>query len=346
MLRHPEFVRSGHLALVPLLGSGRYAASARLYLKAVQGTSKFEWSEELIDLLATLPPEETHPLFRAKLSNLALRDRLLIELASKPQLEDRDKFVEGLASARPETVRASMSALLQLPNEAGTKTHIAALRLLRSLKAPQEQTTRAQALALLNRVSGQKFTVHENAADLAASYAPVFNWFTQRYPGILRQLDADDQENPVQWEQFYKSVRWVNGDSGRGEILYRDRACQSCHSGARPIGPDLGGAAQRFSPEDLFNAIIFPSRDIAPAYRMTTYSMSNGETYTGLVAFESADGVILQTGMALTARLAEHEIVNRKPSTTSFMPAGLLAGLKPADFADLYAYLKTLQPGR
>jgi putative membrane-bound dehydrogenase-like protein len=347
MLRHPEFVRSGHLGLVTLLGSGRYAAAARLYLKAVQGTPNFQWSEELIDLLSTLPPEETHRLFRAQLSNITLRDRLLIEMASKPQLEDRDKFVEGLASVRPETVRASMSALLHLPNESGTKTPIAALRLLRSLiKAPQEQTTRAQALALLGRVSGQKFTVRENAADLAASYEPIFNWFAQRYPGILRQLETDDQENPAYWEQLYKSVRWAGGDSERGEILYRDRGCQSCHSGARPIGPDLGGATQRFSPEDLFNAIIFPSRDIAPAYRMTTFNMSNGETYTGLVAFESADGVIIQTGMALTARLAEQEIVNRKPSTTSFMPAGLLAGLKPADCADLYAYLKTLQPGR
>ena len=64
------------------------------------------------------------------------------------------------------------------------------------------------------------------------------------------------------------------------------------------------------------------------------------------MAFESADGVIIHTGMGSTMRLAEADIVSRQPSTLSFMPSGLLAGINSQGLADLHAYLKSLQPNR
>ncbi len=347
MIRHASLPRPGHLELVPLLGSSRYTACARLFFNAARRDANFPWTTELIELLSALPAEEVQPLFRRQLANAALRDRLILELSGVPAAEDRDKYVAGLGSQRLDVARASMTALLQLPNDTTTKAHVATLRLLRSLlKAPGEQTSRAQALTLLTRLSGQKFTVNETSGDLAKAYQPVFDWFGARYPGILRQLDSDDQENPAQWDQFYKNIPWARGDAVRGATLFAERACQACHAGTRPIGPDLAGSAQRFSAQDLFNAIIFPSRDIAPAYRMTTYQMRDGQSFNGLLAFESADGVIIQTGVAATIRLADSDIASRQPSSLSFMPSGLLSGLQPQGFADLYAYLKTLQPSQ
>ena len=186
----------------------------------------------------------------------------------------------------------------------------------------------------------------EPAADLAKAYQPVFDWFNVKYPGLLQHLELDGQDNPAQWEQLYKSTLWNRGDATRGASLFTERACATCHTGSKMVGPDLAGAAQRFSPADLFNAIVFPSRDVAPAYRMTTFNLRNGEAYTGLVAFESADGVMIHTGFGSTMRLSEADITSRQPSALSFMPAGLLGGAKPQDLADLYAYLKTLQAGR
>jgi putative membrane-bound dehydrogenase-like protein len=348
LMRHPEFPRAAHVHLVTLLGSERYLPCARLFFNAVRRNAEFMWSEPLIELLSTLPAEEVHPLFRRQLSNASLRDRLLIELSSKPLVEDRDKFVAALGSSRPETVRACMSALLQLPNDpASVKAQIATLRVLRGLlQEAKEQTARAQALALLTRLSGQKFAIQEMGGDLARTYQPVFDWFVAKHPGILRQLDSDDQENQAQWDQLYRSTPWNQGNASRGAALFNERGCGICHGGSRLIGPDLAGAAQRFSPVDLMNAVVFPSRDIAPAYRMTTFALRDGQIYSGLVAFESADGVIIQTGMGSTKRLAEGEIVSRQRSNISFMPTGLLAGINPQRLADLYAYLQTLQPSR
>ena len=42
-------------------------------------------------------------------------------------------------------------------------------------------------------------------------------------------------------------------------------------------------------------------------------------------------------------RLATSDIAAMKPSLRSLMPDGLLTGLKPAEIADLYAYLRTLK---
>src|SRR5262249_28583039 len=94
------------------------------------------------------------------------------------------------------------------------------------------------------------------------------------------------------------------------------------------------------SATDLFDTIIFPSREIAAPYRMTTFHTRDGQAITGLIAFESADGVIVRTSATSTVRLAGADIVARQASPLSLMPSKLLAGLPPQGVADLYAYLK------
>ena len=91
------------------------------------------------------------------------------------------------------------------------------------------------------------------------------------------------------------------------------------------------------------NAIVFPSRDVAPPYRTTTFRLRNGEVYTGMVAFESADGWILQTGAGTSVRINSADVLSRIPSNVSIMPSGLLNGLSSRELADLYAYMRTLQ---
>ena len=87
-----------------------------------------------------------------------------------------------------------------------------------------------------------------------------------------------------------------------------------------------------------------PGLDVSPLYRTTLIETRDGQVYSGLVAFESADGLIVQTGANATIRLATPDIATRQPGTGSLMPSGLLKDLKPVDLADLYRYLQTLTP--
>jgi putative heme-binding domain-containing protein len=158
-------------------------------------------------------------------------------------------------------------------------------------------------------------------------------------PPIAHPVSA---EETARWEKLLDVVAWERGEVKRGERIFRERTCVSCHGAAVSIGPDLAGAARRFAPRDLLRAIVFPSRDIAEPYRATTFTLRDGTVRQGIVVFFSADGVMVQTGAGLTERIAESEIISRETSPLSLMPAGLLEGVSADDLADLHAYLKQL----
>jgi putative heme-binding domain-containing protein len=89
--------------------------------------------------------------------------------------------------------------------------------------------------------------------------------------------------------------------------------------------------------------IQFPSRNVAEAFRSTVFTLKDGTQRSGFIVFNSADGVMLQTGPGLTERIGEENISSRELSSISLMPPALLTGLKPTELADLYAYLRTLK---
>ena len=142
-------------------------------------------------------------------------------------------------------------------------------------------------------------------------------------------------------EATLAEVDWETGDFAKGQRLYVNRACQGCHSDSGALGPGLSGAAKRFSPEDLFRAILFPYRDISPLSRFNEYRLRNGDVHVGRTAFYAADGVVLRTGAGIV-RLDQAEIISQQASERSIMPEGLLEGLSERDLADLYQYLKSL----
>ncbi|HEV3263350.1 MAG TPA: HEAT repeat domain-containing protein [Gemmataceae bacterium] len=348
LLRHPDFARPAHVTLAACFDADHRLKAARQFLAAVRRDDDFAWSGPLVELLVLLPAKEVRPQFRAQWPSFALRDGLLLQLGKKPEVIDRDKFLAGLDSAENGVVRACLSALAALPRDPQPRNLVPVLHLLRRLQQePKQRELRARALALLARQTGRAFTIKEattGAAALKKAYQPVFDWFEHRHPALVAALNSADAEDAEAWNRLLQSVAWEGGDARRGEKLFRERGCMSCHAGPSKLGPDLTGAASRFSRADLFTAIIYPSRDIAPLYRTTVFETHGGQVFSGLVVFESADGVILQTGASTTVRLSTDDIASRLPGSRSLMPDGLLKGLRPLDLADLYRYLQTLRP--
>jgi putative membrane-bound dehydrogenase-like protein len=346
LLRHPQFVKPAHVTLVKTLAAEHYLVGARLFATAAQRDASFEWSGPLLELLTALPLEEVRVLFRRQWSaNVALRDDLAMKLAEEPNAADRDKFLAALSSPNSKVVHVCVSALITLPQEPTGRGVLPAMRLLRRLLSePKEAALRADVIELLNHETGQVFAIHERGSDvenLAHAYQPVFNWFREKFPKLAPHLGDDGEQSAAQWNLTLRSVIWNNGNALRGQEIFRQRGCQTCHASATPLGPDLAGAAARFSPIDLLSAIVFPNRDVAPPYRTAVFETRTGP-HTGIVIFEAADGVIVQTGATTTLRLGADEILLRRPSTLSLMPGGLLDGLSTTQLADLYQYLKSL----
>src|SRR5439155_6953165 len=118
--------------------------------------------------------------------------------------------------------RASLAVLLELPPTGNAV--LPALRLLRRLEnEPNEQATRSQIVTLLNSETGRSFKIEEQGSDAASlkrAYQPIFAWVTQKYPALLRRLDADDQEETAQWDSLLKRVAWNKGDAQHGQAIF------------------------------------------------------------------------------------------------------------------------------
>lgn len=347
LLRHPQFIASAQVPLASALSGDHKLQAARRFLAVARANPAFPWNRELVSLFAQLPTDDVVPLFRRQWGNITLRDEFLPRLAEQPAAGDRDKFLAGLSSTQPAVVRASLNALTRLPvNPTGTNL-VAPLRLLdRIIAEPSEQPLRTQLAAYIASSFKQDFKIQEpanaDAVSLRKAYKPLFDFVGSKYPGLIRAMSAEDQEDPVKWNLIWRSVPWSRGDATRGELLFNQQGCAECHRSTSAFGPDLAGVAQRMAPEDLMNAIVFPSRDIAPPYRTTTFRLRNGESYTGIIAFESADGWIVQTGAGANVRVNSTDVISHQPGNVSVMPSGLMDGLSAQEIADLYSFLRTL----
>jgi len=345
-LKHPAFVNPAHVSYALAFSGESRQKAARLFLEAAKKDGDFLWTGELIELLAALPAEEYRPEFRKKWSDFGLRDAMLKYLVKMTDPADRGILLDGLDSPDRGLVLASIDALLKLPGDKTAGNLVPPLRRLRlSFVEPNEKALRGKLLALINYLAGTEFTAKEFYSDrlnLIQTYQPVFSWFEAKYPMQAKLLRGDDEDGE-HWKKLLASVPWNQGNLDRGLKLYRERSCMTCHTGSSRIGPDLTGVAGRFSRDDLFTAIIYPSRDVAPAFRVNNIETQDGKNLSGIVIFESAEGIIVQTGATTTVRIDASNLASRKPSTKSLMPSGLLKDLKPEDLADLYFYLKSLK---
>ncbi|HEX3148088.1 MAG TPA: c-type cytochrome [Gemmataceae bacterium] len=339
---HPAIAQPGHVVVASkLTGAARGEVAVRLF-NAFQADAEFPLSAELLDLFALLPRAEVRPALRARWSDLALREAMIHLFTEKPAAEDRERFLDVAETANGDTLHASLQGLMSLPRDKSPKNLTPLLRRLRQgLSDPKDKTARLELIEVINRQAGQGFQIFERSTDaksLAESYRPVFAWFESAHPAEARRLNAVSDDEVAVRELIGTGI-WLAGDLERGRGLFRDR-CQTCHGGSTRLGPDLAGVSKRLSRDDLLTAIVNPSRDVAPAYRTSNIDLKDGKRITGIVVFESADGLLVQTGATETKRIAAVDIENRTPSTKSLMPDGLLRGLRPKDIFDLFAYLE------
>jgi putative heme-binding domain-containing protein len=143
-----------------------------------------------------------------------------------------------------------------------------------------------------------------------------------------------------------RAILAIRGDAGRGEKLFWSSAvnCGSCHRvGDRgtPVGPDLSAIAKLRPREDLLESLLEPSRRIEPKYAAYSALTVDGLSFTGLLVKRNATEVVLRDVQNREITLAAGTLEELRPSRTSLMPDGQLAGLTAQEAADLLEYLVT-----
>lgn len=134
-------------------------------------------------------------------------------------------------------------------------------------------------------------------------------------------------------------------DLARGRALFGAVGCFNCHRYATEggaVGPDLTGVAGRFSPRDLLESIVEPSKEISDQYGQVLISLKDGNTVIGRVANLNNDTLMMMTDMFDPngfTNVKRQDIESIEPSKVSPMPEGLLNTLKQDEVLDLLAYL-------
>lgn len=130
-----------------------------------------------------------------------------------------------------------------------------------------------------------------------------------------------------------------------GRKMFAAAACFACHRFGNEggmTGPDLTSAGARYSPRDLLDQIVHPSKEINEQFVPLVLRKRDGETVTGIIVNLNGDTVRVNTDPAdpwQQVGVDRKEVESIEPSAVSPMPEGLLNMLKQEEILDLIAYL-------
>jgi putative membrane-bound dehydrogenase-like protein len=158
--------------------------------------------------------------------------------------------------------------------------------------------------------------------------------------GEARESEGDKRQLIAEWKARLTPQTLAGADLGRGRQVFQV-VCATCHvmygEGVH-IGPDLTGSG-RADLDYLLENIADPSAVLSADYRLTTLSLKDGRSLSGVVAAESNRSLRLRQ---LTGELTvnKDEIAVREAASLSMMPDGLLQALSEEQVRDLIAYLR------
>jgi putative heme-binding domain-containing protein len=135
------------------------------------------------------------------------------------------------------------------------------------------------------------------------------------------------------------------GDAARGRALYLNAnglACVRCHQmegvGGN-VGPDLTRWWDTATIAKTIEALLEPSKTIAPAYR-TVALTANGQTIHGRIISDTKDAIVLRDATGKDNTFPQVKIAALQPSAVSLMPAEVVTQLSFEQLIDLVAFLQ------
>ncbi len=325
----------GHLWIAQTTGIPP-RASAEAFVRRSREEKSYAWSAGQVEFLIELPTEEARAILEKLFRAGGIDEAVVVALSRIAAPEDVPIFKKYLGSTSAKTVMACLKGLEAQRAKAGPKEWVTALKALRRFADPKADEKVRSALVKWLRAQTEQ-THGDKLAEWEA-------WMLKAHPDAAKELAGSTGYDAAKWKAKLVDAKWDDGEAERGRTLFAKANCAACHNGAQASGPSLEGVGKRFGRDDLLTAILDPNRDVSPRYRTTRVTTQEDKVYEGIVIYEATDGVILQTGADATVRIAGKEILSVKPGTQSLMPTGLLDEFKPAEIADLIAYLKALEP--
>jgi putative membrane-bound dehydrogenase-like protein len=156
---------------------------------------------------------------------------------------------------------------------------------------------------------------------------------------VLAEQAAPERQKIV---AVYRAALDLKADGMRGKTVFK-KNCSTCHrleNEGFEVGPDLLSALRNKSREQLLNDILDPSKEVDNRYLNYQITTKKGQTFSGLIAADTASSVTLRRGEKAEDTILREQIEEIQATGKSLMPEGLEAQLTKQDCADLIAYLQ------
>lgn len=289
------------------------------------------------------------------------RAALLAQLS--PLYPDRDRYVNGMFAelmvylAAPDTAAKTMKLLREAPTQEEQLEYARSLRVLRETWTPELRKEYFTWLLRAHQYRGG----NSFAGFLRLLKADAVATLSDAERVAMKDLLSADpatvklpEEAPRPFVKAYRlddlvpvMEKGLKGgrDFDRGRKLFASAKCFACHrydNEGGSNGPDLTGAAGRFSPRDLLESIVDPSKEISDQYAAVEIRTADDRVVIGRIVNLNADQVMVNTNMlepGAAVSVNRNNIESMKPSKVSMMPAGLLDTFKEDEVLDLMAYL-------
>jgi putative heme-binding domain-containing protein len=280
-----------------------------------------------------------------------------------PVYPDRARFVNGelcqvlAALEAPSAAAKTMKLLADAPTQEEQLEYVRYLRFLQTGWTPELRkayfTWFLKAANYRGGASFQGFTTLIKAdavASLPAAEKTALASIINANPATVKLPEEAPRPFVKAWkvEDLTKALDTglkSGRDFDRGRKLFAAGKCFACHrfdNEGGSNGPDLSGAAGRFSPRDLLESILEPSKEISDQYAAVEIRTLDERVVIGRIVNLNNDQVMVNTDMmnpGSTVGVDRKNIESMKTSKISMMPAGLVDTFKEDEVLDLMAYL-------
>ena len=310
----------------PLCEKGDEYRRLRVGILAVLGQSGEPQSSEYLRLVYTNEP--------------STRSTVAMSLTQNPGGENWPFLVDSLKTVDGRVAQEVLSSLAKVPQRP-QEPEAYRQAILQGLRLGDEGASLA--LTLLDHWAGRQPAAKYD--DWQAQLAGWQQWYATNFPAAppaeLPQDVAGDKWSYDELLAYLESDSVRQADPQAGRLAFGEAQCVKCHRfgpTGETLGPDLTAVARRFQRREILEAIVYPSHNISDQYASKVV-MSNGRTFSGLVAPRGDGGVTVLLTTGEKVELAKDEIDEVKGTNTSVMPTGLLNVLTLEQVGQLFAYL-------
>jgi len=289
-------------------------------------------------------------------------ERALLRLKLDPHYPSGDARLDRTLLGLLVTLQADVAerALAQLARAATQEERIAILYALRALEGPWDPALAERFLAALERelaqatggasVRGYLERIRDEARERTGAAGEALGFSAASAAAVaslaprLVGTGASTAIRPWTMAELEPRLAELGAgrDLARGRAAYEAASCTRCHrlAGAgENRGPDLTGAAGRYSPRDLLRAILEPSREVPDVWRDTELWSGERLAAVGRIVRDAPDELVVLDAAGVASHLDPAAIDERRPHRLSSMPEGLLDALTAEEILDLLAYV-------